>query len=249
MKENLQPIIILVRPQLGENIGATARAMLNCGLEKLRIVSPRDGWPNAKAIRNSSGAEKLIYNAGLFDSTLDAVSDLNYVIACTTRKRDLRKPQFGIEEALDELIIKNFQGNLCGILFGSESSGLMNDDLAFADLILSINTNKDFSSLNLSHAVLLVCYYWLEKIKKELNNYNKRKLRDMSDAATKSELSSFFNHLEKELKKGGFLYPPEKSPTMIKNLRSIFLRSSMNAQEVRTMRGVINALKRAGKLN
>ena len=242
-----EPIIILVHPQLGENIGATARAMLNCGLTKLRIVKPRDGWPNSKAIRASSGAESIIHNAGIYLNSKDAVSDLNYLVACTSRKRDLRKKQLDIGNVINELFDKSFGNSQCGIMFGNESSGLSNDDLDFADVLLSIPTNNEFTSLNLSHAVLIICFQWMIKFQSKNISANFELEEPSEMLAKKSDLSQFFDHLESDLERGGFLYPPEKAPKMIKNLRSIFIRSNLNEQEVKTLRGVISALKRAGK--
>ena len=247
MNRYQEPIIILVHPQLGENIGATARAMLNCGLKKLRIVKPRDGWPNSKAIRASSGAESIIHNAGVYLNSQDAVSDLNYVIACTARKRDLRKEQADMDNVINGLIDNTYNNLQCGILFGNESSGLSNDDLDFADILLSIPTNKEFTSLNLSHAVLIVCFHWMIKFQSKNRDIFIEPKKTIDQLAKKSDLSQFFDHLERDLEKGGFLFPPEKAPKMIKNLRSIFIRSNLNEQEVKTLRGVISALKRAGK--
>ena len=247
MNKIINPIIILVQPQLGENIGATARAMLNCGLKSLRIVNPRDGWPNSKAVRASSGAESIIYNAGIYSSTLEALSDLNYIIACTSRNRDLRKKQLDLDDAFNHYSDNQINIDQWGIMFGNESSGLKNDDLDYADLLLSIPSNRIFTSFNLSHAVLIVSFHWMKRFGELSFNYKNIQIDRDNLLANKSDLSGFFSQLENDLEKGGFLFPPEKAPKMIKNLRSIFLRSTLNKQEVNTLRGVINALKRAGK--
>ncbi|PPR77499.1 MAG: putative tRNA/rRNA methyltransferase [Alphaproteobacteria bacterium MarineAlpha2_Bin1] len=246
MNRVVDPIIILVQPQLGENIGAAARAMLNCGLTRLRIVNPRDGWPNSKAVRSSSGAESIIYNAGIYKTLLEALSDLNFTVACTSRKRNLRKKQFNIDDALNQYFDNSLKIGQWGIIFGSESSGLKNEDLDYSDVLLSIPSNESFGSFNLSHAVLIICFHWMRKIK-ELSSIVKDNVIDKDYLlASKSDLSGFFLQLENELEKGGFLYPPEKAPKMIKNLRAIFLRSKLSKKEVKTLRGVINALKRSG---
>jgi len=246
MSNIIDPIIILVQPQLGENIGATARAMLNCGLTSLRIVKPRDGWPNSKAVRSSSGAESIIYNAGIYQTSLEALSDLNFTLACTSRKRDLSKNQLNIDDALDQYFENSENIGRWGIMFGSESSGLKNDDLDYSDILLSIPSNKSFESFNLSHAVLIVCFHWMKKSRELISNNKDSHTNINNLLASKNDLSGFFSQLENDLEKGGFLYPPEKAPKMMKNLRAIFLRSKLSKKEVKTLRGVITAIKRAG---
>jgi len=232
------PTIILSEPQLGENIGAAARAMANFGLSDLRLVRPRDGWPNPKADAMAAGALDIVAAAQLFDSVEEAVAELNYVLATTARDRSMTKHILTPEEGASRLRKATLEGKASGILFGGERSGLTNDEVALADEIISIPT-ADFSSLNLSQAVLLVSYEWFgaEDTTPTENIDHGRGL-----PATREELFLLFKHLEDELEKGGFLYPPGTRDGMVRNLRSILHRAQLSDQEVRTLRGVIVAL-------
>ena len=160
--QNNRPVVILVEPQLGENIGAVARAMLNCGLRKLRLVRPRDGWPNPTAEAMASGAIEVLKSAEVFEQTGDAVWDLNRLFATTARQRDLAKKVVTPKEAAKLFFDTNFAGNNMGFLFGPERSGLVNDDIALADYVINVPLNPEFSSLNLAQAVLLVAYEWFQ---------------------------------------------------------------------------------------
>ena len=235
------PAVVLVAPQLGENIGTAARAMLNFGLTDLRIVRPRDGWPNERARAAASGADIVIDNVQLFDRTADAVAGLDYVVATTARPRDMVKPIFTPETAAARMREAFAGGGRAGLLFGPERTGLENDDLALADALMMVPVNPAFASLNLAQCVLLMSYEW-------------HKAADMTEAerieyqqtrpAKKEELLGFFEHLEGELDRFGFLKPPEKRPSMIRNLRNMFQRAGLTEQEVRTLRGVVAALTR-----
>jgi tRNA/rRNA methyltransferase len=237
------PAVVLVDPQLGENIGMVARAMLNCGLDELRLVRPRDGWPNPAAESAASGADAVLANARLFDSTEAAVADLQRVYASTARSRDQLKPVVTPRQAAAEMRAAMAQGQRVGLLFGPERSGLVNDDVALADAALSVPLNPAFSSLNLAQAVFVVGYEWLlAEMEPPAPPARELPLGD-TRPATKAELVNFFERLEAALDETGFLYPPEKRPTMVRNLRSLFQRAELTEQEVRTLHGIISALR------
>lgn len=235
------PAVILVAPQLGENIGTAARAMLNFGLTDLRIVRPRDGWPNERARAAASGADIVIDNVRLFDRTEDAVAGLDYVVATTARARDMVKPIFTPETAAARMREALTGGGRAGLLFGPERTGLENDDLALADALMMVPVNPAFASLNLAQCVLLMSYEWHkagDATEAERIEYQQTR------PAKKEELLGFFEHLEGELDRFGFLKPPEKRPSMIRNLRNMFQRAGLTEQEVRTLRGVVASLTR-----
>ena len=232
------PAIILVEPQLGENIGTTARAMYNCGLTELRLVKPRDGWPSEKAIAAASGADIVLDNAKLFGRVEDAVADLRHVYATTARGRDMVKRILTPRAAASEMQRFVAAGEGCGVLFGKERSGLVNDHVALADTVLSVPLNPGFSSLNLAQAVLLVSYEWFtagDATPAEALEVG------LSRAATKEEYLRFFGHLEEELDRSGFMRTAEKRPGMVRNLRNLFQRAHCTEQELRTLHGVITA--------
>jgi tRNA/rRNA methyltransferase len=234
------PAVILVEPQLGENIGMVARAMLNCGLTDLRLVKPREKWPNVKAEKTASGASVVLENARVFDSTAEAVADLTFVMATTARARDMTKDVFTAHAAAAEMRACIAQDIKCGVLFGKEAVGLHNDDVALADAILMVPLNPAFSSLNLAQAVLLMGYEWFQSaVAQPPTSFE---VRLDTRLATKEELLGLFEHLEGELDDCGFLALPDKRPTMVRNLRNMFQRARMTDQEVRTLRGVIAGL-------
>ena len=235
------PAVILVAPQLGENIGTAARAMLNFGLTDLRIVRPRDGWPNERARAAASGADIVIDNVQLFDRTADAVAGLDYVVATTARARDMVKPIFTPETAAARMREAFAGGGRAGLLFGPERTGLENDDLALADALMMVPVNPAFASLNLAQCVLLMSYEWH---KAGDTTVAERIEYQQTRPANKEELLGFFEHLEGELDRFGFLKPPEKRPSMVRNLRNMFQRAGLTEQEVRTLRGVVAALTR-----
>ncbi|MDR3499185.1 MAG: RNA methyltransferase [Parvibaculum sp.] len=235
------PAIVLVAPQLGENVGTAARAMLNFGLTELRLVSPRDGWPNPRARSAASGADIVIDGAKLYDESTAAVADLDYVIATTARPRDMVKPIFTPETAATKLREVIAGGGKAGILFGPERTGLTNDDVVLADAVLMVPVNPAFASLNLAQAVLLIGHEWFKAADR---TPAERVEYQATRPATKEELLGFFEHLEGELDRFGFLKPPEKRPSMIRNIRNLFQRAGMTEQEVRTFRGIVAALSR-----
>ena len=233
------PAVILVQPQLGENIGTAARAMLNCGLADLRLVRPRDGWPNDKAVAAASGADVVLDRARLYARTEDAVADLHNVYAATTRARDMIKPVATARRAGADMRAAEARGERCGVLFGPERTGLENDNVALADTVLAIPLNPAFASLNLAQAVLLVAYEWLQAGD---GPPGLTVPQGATRLANKEELLGLFGHLEAELDACGFLHVAGKRPIMVRNLRNIFHRARLMEQEVRTLRGVVACL-------
>ena len=233
------PAVILVEPQLGENIGTAARAMMNCGLSELRLVRPRDGWPNAKAVAAASGADDVIQNARLFESTSAAIADLNRVYGTTARHRGMIKPVVTPRQAAIEIRAAEMRGERVGLLFGPERTGLVNDDIPLADTILQVPLNPAHSSLNLAQAVLLVGYEWFQA---SVNVPARELVTNETRPATKAELMNFFAHLEKELDDCGFLRHADKRPVMVRNIRNMFQRADLTEQEIRTLHGIIKEL-------
>lgn len=235
------PAIILVQPQLSENIGTTARAMMNCALSDLRLVRPREDWLQERAFRAASGADAVLQAARVFERTEDAVADLTHVYATTGRNRYMVKrvvtPRLCAAEMRDHIAA----GRGCGVMFGPERTGLENDDIVLADTVLTVPLNPEHCSLNLAQAVLLVGYEWFQvagdgPAEASMTKGAKGRL------ANKQELVMFFEHLERELDDCGFLRLPDKRPTMVRNLRNLFQRAEMTEQEVRTMHGVVTEL-------
>lgn len=241
-----QPVVILDHPQLGENIGFAARAMLNCGLVHLRIVNPRGGWPNDAATAAAAGATSVLDAARVFDTLADAVADLTRVYATTARPRDMRKPVFTARAGAADLVAATASGGRVGLLFGRERTGLENDDIASADAIIEVPLNPEFSSLNLAQAVLLVAYEW-RLAAQGRGAAGSRLGGGGGEPARHGEIAAFFAHLEAELDAVGFFWPEEKAPRMRRNLRAAFLRAGLTDQEVRTLRGVIKALTEGRK--
>ena len=234
------PAIVLVEPQLGENIGMVARAMLNCGLTELRLVNPRDGWPSDEALAAASGADPVIEGATLFDTTTDAVKDLELVFATTARPRDMTHRVIPPREAASE--IRDFMTGKgkAGVLFGREAKGLKNDDLALADAVVMVPVNPAFSSLNLAQAVFCIGYEWL--LAASSAPEGGLVMPKETRPANKAELGGLFEHLEGELDRSGFLHVKEKRPVMVRNIRNMFQRARLTEQEVRTLRGIITSL-------
>lgn len=239
-----EPVIILVRPQLVENIGMVARAMKNCALHQLRLVSPRDHWPLQQLQKErmeaaASGAEDIFANTRIFHTTADAVADMQTVYATTARPRDMVKEVITPRRAADEARTRIKAGEKIAFLFGPERTGLENEDLQCAEKIINIPANPDFSSINIAQAVLLMAYEWYTSgyegpmCKMELGK---------TVPASKKELNSFFSRMESELEICGFYTNPDMKPAMQQNLRNAFLRASLTEQEIRTLQGVLTAL-------
>jgi tRNA/rRNA methyltransferase len=232
------PAIILVEPQLGENIGTAARAMMNCALGDLRLVQPRDGWPSPKAVAAASGADWVLDRARLYASVPAAIADLVHVYAATARDRGFVRREVTPRQAAAEMRAHLAAHEACGILFGPERTGLLSDDVALADTVLSVPLNPGFSSLNLAQAVLIVGYEWFTSGAAAPSETLRR---GGSRPASKDELLNFFEHLEEELVKNGFLRNRESRPSMVRNLRSLFQRAQCTEQELRTLHGVVTA--------
>ncbi|MCH9647083.1 MAG: RNA methyltransferase [Deltaproteobacteria bacterium] len=243
-----QPAIVLVEPQLGENIGTTARAMYNCGLTDLRLVRPRDGWPNPRAEAAASGADPVLESVRLFDSVSEAVGDLTRIYATSARSRDMVKPVVPPRLAAAEMRACSRRGETFGVLFGPERTGLTNDHVVLADALLAVPLNPAFSSLNLAQAVLLISYEWMlaKDIGKETPQESTDPRSELPVAgswpATAAEVDNFLQRMEAELIDAGFLYPEVKRPIMLRNLRNIFRRARLTDQEVRTLHGVVRSL-------
>ncbi|NRA88731.1 MAG: RNA methyltransferase [Rhizobiales bacterium] len=245
------PSIILVGPQLGENIGMAARAMANFGLSDLRLVKPRDGWPSDKARSASSGALHVIDNAKVFETTEEAIADLQFVLATTARRRDMVKEIYHAEQAGVKMRSCIDSGQKTGYLFGREKSGLENNDIALADAIVTFAVNPGFSSINLAQSVLLIGHEWFKTYGDITYGDGDMDGGAITETglhiptpipATKQDLVRFFEHLESELDVTGFLFPPEKRDAMVRNIRNMFQRSVLTHQEVQTLRGIITAL-------
>ncbi len=233
------PVIVLVRPQLAENIGMVARAMANFGLSELRLVSPRDGWPKKGVRQAASGAVHVLDEARLFDTLAEAVADLHKVFATTARGRGQLKPVHGADAAAQEAKMRLDSGEKTGFVFGPERTGLDNDDVVLADAIVTFPVNPAFSSLNLAQAVLLVGYEWFRAAHvppapEPAEGY--------ALPPTREALFSFFEYLESELDQAGFFVPADKKPIMWRNLRNILHRLSMTDRDLRTLRGVFSTL-------
>ena len=252
------PAVILVNPQLGENIGFAARAMANFGLTDLRLVAPRDGWPNDKAHAAAAGSAFVVEQATVYDSVEQAIGELNFVLATTARPREMVKTVLSPESAGRELRRRQDRAERSGVLFGPERSGLDNDTIALADAILTAPVSSGFASLSLPQAVLLFGYEWL-KAQSAAPPLGRATAFDGPAAegiafrdtrpATRAELLGLFDHLECELDRTGFLYPPEKRPSMVRAIRNMFHRMGATEQDVRTWRGIVAALsgQRSGR--
>jgi tRNA/rRNA methyltransferase len=235
------PAIILCEPQLGENIGTAARAMANFGLWDLRLVRPRDGWPNEKAVNAASRADHVLERVRVFETLEEAISDLSLVYATTARSRDLQKAVLGPDEAAQRMASHIGGGRGAGLLFGRERWGLLNDEVALADAIVTLPVEPAFASLNIAQAVLLLAYEWRRHSAAgaELPFDD-----NLAQVAPREELVGLFGHLEATLDQSGFFTAPDKRPTVVNNLRTMLERGKFTSQEIRTLRGVISSIDR-----
>ena len=233
------PAVILVNPQLGENIGSAARSMLNFGLTDLRLVAPREGWPNPAAETLAAGARSVLENATLFETTDTAIEDLNYVLCATARRREIELPVVGVDGVGTRLRALETDGTRTGILFGPENAGLTNADVALSDAILTYPVNPAFQSLNLAQAVNVFAFLYAagQGVPDTFNDA-------LSAVAPREDLVRLFDHLETELEEAGFFYPVSKKELMRHNIRAPLTRARMTEQEVRTFRGIVKALSR-----
>jgi tRNA/rRNA methyltransferase len=242
--ETPAPIVVLVEPQLGENIGAAARVMANFGLSRLRLVQPRQGWPNDKARVMASGADRVLEAAQLYDSLPEAIADCSLVLATTARGHDQAKPVIGADRAAAAIAPRVAAGETVALLFGRERTGLENHEVALADTIVTLPVNPAFASLNLAQAVAVIAYEWFKHVSGgELPFAQPAK----SPPAAKQQLDAFMADLDRELEKVEFFRPEEKRATMRINLRNIFTRMAPSQQDVRTLHGVITAIAQGRK--
>ncbi|MGI4752225.1 MAG: RNA methyltransferase [Janthinobacterium lividum] len=228
----MKPIIILVAPQMGENIGATARAMKNFGLDELRIITPRDGWPNEQARSNAVGAVNIIDNARIYNSLEECIKDLEYLYATTCIKRAMNK-----DYVFSQNLTTDYPNSAkVGIMFGRENNGLSNEEISLANKIITINTTE-FSSLNIAQAVIIVCYELFRNSESREDIYNIQKL------ATKGQIDDFLTHLFGKLDKAGFFKIPERKLIMQQNITNIFMRiNNFSTPEIQTLQGIIKSL-------
>jgi tRNA/rRNA methyltransferase len=228
------PVIVLVRPQLGENIGKAARAMLNFGLTEMRLVEPRDGWPNPAAGPAASGADRVLHEAKVFATTAEAVADCAHVYATTVRKRGVTKPVVGADGAAQEIATNPGRS---AIIFGPERSGLEAEDVALARAILTVPVSPEFSSLNLAQAVILCAYEW-----SKTRNYPQPTVEELLPPAPQEELEDMIDHFERLLAPRGYYRTASKAEASRRTLRTVLTKPGWNHLEVRTMRGVLSAL-------
>ncbi|PYF12880.1 tRNA/rRNA methyltransferase [Rhodobacter viridis] len=242
MTQKLPPVFILIRPQMGENIGAAARAMLNFSLSVLRLVDPRDGWPNPKAVAMASGAAgKVLDHAGVFASTAEAIADCDFVFATTARGRELTKPIYTPEAAMAEARARIAAGQRVGVMFGPERTGLENDDIIRANAIITVPVNPEFFSLNLAQAVLLTAYEFSRQ-------GNAAPAIDPglagAELANALEIEKLGDHYEERLEAAGFFFPEGKAPMMKRNLRNMWSRFGLTRADVQTLHGMLRQLLR-----
>ncbi len=237
------PAVILVEPQLGENIGTAARAMANFGLRDLRIVNPRDGWPNESARRAASRADHVFNRIRLFETVEEAVADLGYLIATTARPREIVKSVRGPASASTVLRDHAERGIATGMLFGRERIGLTNEEISLADEIVTLPVDPEFASLNIAQAVLILGYEWRRSGLATEEEGLRFQTHNPSRPASKEELIGLYEHLEGALEAVTFFRPPEKKPVVVQTLRAILSKASFTEQDIRTLRGVIAALE------
>lgn len=238
------PAVILVEPQMGENIGAAARAMANFGLTDLRLVRPRDGWPNLQAVRSASGADRVIEGARVYQQTEAAVADCTLLLATTAREHGQHKTVIDAEEAARRMRPRIAAGETVGILFGRERTGLENYEISLADCVVTLPVNPAFSSLNLAQAVLILSYEWFKLASGAALPFE---TPHKAGPAPKEHLLAFFASLERELDRAEFFRPPEKRATMTTNLRNLFHRMAPTLQDVQTLQGIVRAIAEGRK--
>lgn len=234
-----QPTFVLIEPQMGENIGAAARAMWNFGLDRMRLVNPRDGWPNQKAVAMASGAGRVLDGLGLHQNTNSALADMNYVFATTARNRDLTKPVMTPERAMEHARALVQGGANVAVLFGPERAGMQNEDIVRANALISVPVNPAFSSLNLAQCVLLTAYEWRRQTAEV-----PAEVMEMAGSrqAENIEVQKLLERLESSLDKVDFFWPDDKAESMRLKLRNLFSRMPMTDADIRTLQGVIRAL-------
>jgi len=239
MQDHPQPAFVLVRPQMGENVGASARAMLNFGLERMRIVAPRDGWPNPSAVAMASGAGRVLDAAQVRETTAEAVEDCDYVVATTARARGLTTEVLSPEGAMQRLREKASAGQKTAVLFGPERAGLENDDIARANALVNVPVNPEFASLNLAQCVLLMGYEW-RKASTQVTASQMEMAK--TDWAPQVEIEHLANHFEERLETAGFFYPKPKAQGMKINLRNMWSRMPLTRADVQMLHGMLRQM-------
>jgi len=240
-RDTPQPTFVLVRPQMGENIGGAARAMWNFGLDRMSVVSPRDGWPNSRAVAMASGAGRLLDEARLFDDLPGAVADCDYVFATTARTRGMIKPVFSPEAAMTEARERIAAGGRVAVLFGPERAGLENEDVARANAIISVPVNPEFASLNLAQCVLLTAYEWRRQT---VDVVAQTVVMAGSDWASAIEMEKLAEHYEARLDEAGFFFPDDKSASMKLSLRNLWSRMPLSRADVQVLHGILRQMVR-----
>lgn len=234
------PAFVLIRPQMGENIGASARAMWNFGLDQMRVVAPRDGWPNPRAVALASGAGRVLDGAQHFATTAEALHDRTHVYATTARPRDLTKPVMTPAEAMEDAKARSANGEKIAVLFGPERTGMENDDIARANTIISVPVNPEFPSLNLAQCVLLTAYEW----RKVAGDGTQTAHPAQADVATHAEIEALSSHYEERLDAAGFFFPLTKAEGMKTNLRNLWSRMPLTRADVQMLHGVMRQMVR-----
>lgn len=239
MTSSTKPVIVLVRPQLGQNIGKAARAMLNFGLTEMRLVAPRDGWPNPDAGPSASGADIVLEQAKVFDTVEQAVADCSTVFASTVRRRDLVMPVLGPQEMADRIVASTARS---AILFGPERSGLETEDVALANAIVTVPINPEFGSLNLAQAVILLAYEWSKR-----GDLAQPTAKELEAPAPHGELDGLISQLDEQLVAKGYFHPPSRTQATRNTIRTIFTKTGWSSREVKAVRGIIRALVGAAR--
>lgn len=237
-----KPVIVLVRPQLGQNIGKAARAMLNFGLTEMRLVAPRDGWPNPDAGPSASGADAVLEQAQVFETVQEAVADCSTVFASTVRRRDLVMPVVTPEQMADEITASLSRA---AILFGPERSGLETEDVALSNAIVTVPVNPEFGSLNLAQAVILLAYEWSKHVPSDAEGRSELAVppsKELEPPAPHGELEGLIGQLEEELTAKGYFHPPSRTQATKNTIRTIFTKTGWSSREVKAIRGIIRAL-------
>jgi tRNA/rRNA methyltransferase len=235
----IPPVFILVRPQMGENIGAAARAMLNFGLDRMRVVGPRDGWPNPKAVAMASGAGRVLDQARLFGDLPAAIADCDFVFATTSQRRELVKEVVTPERAMEMARAFGAEGKRVGVVFGPERAGLENDDIIRVNATVSVPVNPEFPSLNLAQCVLLMGYEWYRQ-GSEVPPVLQELAR--TEFANRQEVDRLADHFEERLEAAGFFFPPTKVEGMKANLRNMWGRLGLTRAEVQTFHGMLRQI-------
>lgn len=234
MTTHPKPVIVLVRPQLGQNIGKAARAMLNFGLTEMRLVAPRDGWPNPDAGPAASGADIILEQASVFATTAEAIGDCSTVFASTVRRRDLVMPVVAPAEMADRIHASQERS---AILFGPERSGLETEEVALANAIVTVPINPEFASLNLAQAVILLAYEWSKR-----GDLAQPTSKELEPPAPHAEVEALIRHLDEELDGKGYFHPPSRTQATRNTIRTIFTKTGWSSREVKAVRGIIRAL-------